>query len=112
MRTCAEPTAFEGDYGMKKILAALLVISILLSGCGAVAEQSAGAGYTLDRVVILSRHNIRSPLSGSGSLLGDIPGELSAGGRGRPLLCQRQTAHPGDSALFLCRTPARSQRTG
>ena len=28
--------------------------------------------YTLDRVVILSRHNIRSPLSGSGSLLGDI----------------------------------------
>ena len=27
---------------------------------------------TLDRVVILSRHNIRSPLSGSGSLLGDI----------------------------------------
>lgn len=57
---------------MKKILAVLLVISILLSGCGAVAEQSAGAGYTLDRVVILSRHNIRSPLSGSGSLLGDI----------------------------------------
>ena len=28
--------------------------------------------YTLDRVVVLSRHNIRSPLSGSGSLLGDI----------------------------------------
>ena len=33
------------------------------------AEQSED---TLDRVVILSRHNIRSPLSGSGSLLGDI----------------------------------------
>jgi glucose-1-phosphatase len=31
-----------------------------------------GAVYTLDRVVVLSRHNIRSPLSGSGSLLGDI----------------------------------------
>ena len=30
------------------------------------------AGLKLDRVVILSRHNIRSPLSGSGSLLGDI----------------------------------------
>lgn len=29
-------------------------------------------GYTLSRVVILSRHSIRSPLSGSGSLLGDI----------------------------------------
>lgn len=28
--------------------------------------------YTLNRVVVLSRHNIRSPLSGSGSLLGDI----------------------------------------
>ena len=31
-----------------------------------------GKIYTLDRVVVLSRHNIRSPLSGSGSLLGDI----------------------------------------
>ena len=29
-------------------------------------------GYTLDRTVLVSRHNIRSPLSGSGSLLGDI----------------------------------------
>ena len=28
--------------------------------------------YTLERAVVLSRHNIRSPLSGSGSLLGDI----------------------------------------
>ena len=28
--------------------------------------------YTLERVVILSRHNIRSPLSGYGSLLGEI----------------------------------------
>ena len=28
--------------------------------------------YTLDKMVVLSRHNIRSPLSGSGSLLGDI----------------------------------------
>lgn len=30
------------------------------------------AGYQLDRMVVLSRHNIRSPLSGGGSLLGDI----------------------------------------
>lgn len=29
-------------------------------------------GYQLEQVVVLSRHNIRSPLSGSGSLLGDI----------------------------------------
>ncbi len=28
--------------------------------------------YTLDQVVVLSRHNIRSPLVGGGSLLGDI----------------------------------------
>ena len=39
------------------------------------AAEPAGAetaGMTLDKVVVLSRHNIRSPLSGSGSLLGDI----------------------------------------
>ncbi|MBQ8135839.1 MAG: YdcF family protein, partial [Clostridia bacterium] len=29
-------------------------------------------GLTLDRVVVLSRHSIRSPMSGSGSLLGDL----------------------------------------
>ena len=33
---------------------------------------TADEAYTLDRAVVLSRHNIRSPLSGSGSLLGDI----------------------------------------
>jgi len=48
-------------------------------------------GYTLEKVVVLSRHNIRSPLSGSGSVLGDItphewfawssrPSELSSRG--------------------------------
>ena len=35
-------------------------------------EKSSQKKYTLNRVVALSRHNIRSPLSGSGSLLGDI----------------------------------------
>ena len=30
------------------------------------------AGYTLEQAVVLSRHNIRSPLSGNGSVLGDI----------------------------------------
>ena len=54
---------------MKKIVSMLLVVFFLFSCCSAVAEQ---AEDTLDRVVILSRHNIRSPLSGSGSLLGDI----------------------------------------
>ena len=37
-----------------------------------VPSDTAEKEYTLDRVVALSRHNIRSPLSGSGSLLGDI----------------------------------------
>ena len=36
------------------------------------SKETGNAKLTLDRVVVLSRHNIRSPLSGSGSLLGDI----------------------------------------
>ncbi len=55
------------------------------------ADAGEGTDYALDRMVVLSRHNIRSPLSGSGSLLGDIiphewfqwtsnPGELSLRG--------------------------------
>lgn len=35
-------------------------------------HEEENADLTLDKVVVLSRHNIRSPLSGSGSLLGDI----------------------------------------
>ena len=54
---------------MKRIFAILLAVTCFLYCSPATAEQSS---YTLDRVVILSRHNIRSPLSGSGSLLGDI----------------------------------------
>ena len=60
----AEPAYSEGEAAMKKIIAGLLVISVLLLCGGAAAEQSEGPGCTLDRVVILSRHNIRSPLSG------------------------------------------------
>ena len=57
---------------MKKRIAALLIAVLLLGllPAGACAEEP--DGYTLDRVVVLSRHNIRSPLSGIGSLLGDI----------------------------------------
>ena len=71
---------------MKKAIAALLLVVMLfgmttVSACAQElpnvnkAEKAADAddsAYTLDRVVVLSRHNIRSPLSGSGSLLGDI----------------------------------------
>ena len=55
----------------KRILPLLLAVACFFSGCTVRAEQ-AEPGLALDRVVILSRHNIRSPLSGSGSLLGDI----------------------------------------
>ena len=54
---------------VKKVLALVLALALLLSA-SAFAEGT--DEYTLNRVVVLSRHNIRSPLSGSGSLLGDI----------------------------------------
>ena len=47
-------------------LAAVLLLTSLAGSAYAESE------YTLDKVVVLSRHNIRSPMSGSGSLLGDI----------------------------------------
>ena len=54
---------------MKKVISVLLALSCLLFCFSA---QAGPAGYTLDRVVVLSRHNIRSPLSGTGSLLDEI----------------------------------------
>lgn len=54
---------------VKKCLALALALTLLLSA-SAFAEEA--KDYPLKRVVVLSRHNIRSPLSGSGSLLGDI----------------------------------------
>lgn len=44
----------------------------VLGQFNAVQKETGNADLKLDRVVVLSRHNIRSPLSGSGSLLGDI----------------------------------------
>ena len=70
--------------GMAMLLAALLMISAVAGTVPAQETEteavfsrpgedvSSGGAYTLDRAVVLSRHNIRSPLSGSGSLLGDI----------------------------------------
>lgn len=61
---------------MKKTVIAWLLILVLVGTMAAPAwaeeENTAAPAWTLDRVVVLSRHNIRSPLSGSGSLLGDI----------------------------------------
>ena len=92
----------------KKILALLLCMALLsaLGGtcfaegccescvcesCSAAAPAEDTANYQLKQVVILSRHNIRSPLSGKGSFLDEItphdwfqwtsnPGELSLRG--------------------------------
>ena len=61
-----------------RVLAAALALLLMLSGCAQPEPQKSPAapavanGYTLDRVVVLSRHNIRSPMSGSGSLLSEI----------------------------------------
>jgi len=56
----------------KRLGCFMLVAVMLLCACFPGLAQDAPAGLTLDKVVVLSRHNIRSPLSGSGSLLGDI----------------------------------------
>lgn len=46
-----------------------MLLACLSSYCLADAQPS---DYTLERVVVLSRHNIRSPMSGSGSILDEI----------------------------------------
>ena len=73
----------------QKTMTLLLALVLLFSGTGGFLRGSADASdlpmpatlqfapaagepYTLDKVVILSRHNIRSPLSGGGSLLSEI----------------------------------------
>ena len=61
-----------------KRIAALFLAGVLLlaAGCANVDAKGTAATeegpYTLEKVVVLSRHNIRSPMSGSGSLLSDI----------------------------------------
>lgn len=56
----------------------LIFTSTLLMSCNSKKDDSSNhfsmsiEGYTLNQTVILSRHNIRSPLSGNGSLLDKI----------------------------------------
>ena len=63
---------------VKRTVSAILALLLLMTVCSAaVAEETpaqlvSGGSYTLNKVVVLSRHNIRSPMSGSGSLLGEI----------------------------------------
>ena len=64
---------------IRRLISVLVVFGVLMTGAGipaaaeeAPADPASGERYTLDRVVVLSRHNIRSPMSGSGSLLSGI----------------------------------------
>ena len=59
---------------LRMVLALFMALALLLPAGRAETPANGGAAarYTLDRVVVLSRHNIRSPISGSGSLLGYI----------------------------------------
>ena len=63
---------------MKKILVIAMLLGLMassVSGVFAAADEGAapeGEAYTLEQVVILSRHNIRSPLSTKGSAVSDL----------------------------------------
>ena len=62
---------------IRKILFFAVLAVLMLGTCFSYAEEQANTdlskdGYTLEQVVVLSRHNIRSPLSGKGSILGEI----------------------------------------
>ena len=83
MKPAARPRrsrSLPGRLAPARILAAVfLSLSLMLpAACFAAdaeetpSEPAAAKEYTLDKVVILSRHNIRSPLSGGGSLLSEI----------------------------------------
>lgn len=50
----------------------LAVLAIIFFSASFVKVQAAASDYKLESVVILSRHNIRAPLSGKGSVLGKI----------------------------------------
>ena len=61
--------------GISMLLTVLLAFHVFTCFSPAQETETEGAvssPYKLDKMVVLSRHNIRSPLSGSGSLLGDI----------------------------------------
>jgi len=83
MKPAARPRRsrpLPGRLSAARILAAVLLslALVLPAACFAAdaeetpSETAAVKEYTLDKVVVLSRHNIRSPLSGGGSLLSEI----------------------------------------
>lgn len=61
----------------KKLVSVLCIFIMLMTMVVTADEANGGNGpdnreYTLDQVVVLSRHNIRSPLSEKGSVLDDL----------------------------------------
>ena len=64
--------------GFKQVILVLTVFCFLSTpvfsaeNTGASSEASASEEYTLDQVIVLSRHNIRSPLSTKGSVVDDL----------------------------------------
>lgn len=65
---------------MKRLIAALIALTLALACFSCFAEADPGQAdsapennYTLEQVVILSRHNLRAPLSSNGS----VPSELT-----------------------------------
>ncbi|MBQ1320161.1 MAG: histidine-type phosphatase [Solobacterium sp.] len=61
----------NNKFGRNLIKVMLSLFLFLQSGLFLQAEEEQEAGYRLKEVVVLSRHNIRAPLSGSGSVLGE-----------------------------------------
>lgn len=65
-----------GKMSEKVLILAVMAILLLGSAVSFAEDQNVPSlsreGYTLEQVVVLSRHNIRSPLSGKGSVLGEI----------------------------------------
>ena len=56
----------------KILILALMVMFILSTAASAEESNENNRAYQLKEMVILSRHNIRSPLSGNGSILSEI----------------------------------------
>ena len=50
-------------------LSIITLLLVLLSGCATIKADDSLPGYKLKEVVVLSRHNIRAPLSTKGSAL-------------------------------------------
>ena len=65
-----------GKLFSRIVIFAVLIVILIGTGISYAEDSQVNSlsreGYTLKQVVILSRHNIRSPLSGKGSVLGEI----------------------------------------